>query len=46
MIKALFKFNKIVNTDAVIIDTTSWSGAYRELSPFVLKESSLVSEKA
>jgi len=40
MIKALFKFAKIPdyvnNTKPVVIDTTSGSGEYRDLSPFVL----------
>ncbi len=35
MIKALFKFNKVPEGWA-IIDTTSSSGHYRELSPFIL----------
>ena len=35
MIKALFKFSK-TPTDAIVIDTTSNSGIYPELSPFVL----------
>lgn len=35
MIKALFKFAKIPE-GAIVIDTTSSSGQYRELSPFVL----------
>lgn len=35
MIKALFKFAKLPS-DAVVIDTTSNSGDYRELSPFIL----------
>ena len=35
MIRALFKFAKVVD-GSTIIDTTSNSGEYRELSPFVL----------
>ncbi len=35
MIKALFKFAKIPD-GCIVIDTTSSSGKYRELSPFVL----------
>ena len=38
MIKALFKFAKLPS-DAVVIDTTSNSGEYRDLSPFVLPAS-------
>lgn len=37
MIKALFKFDKNIPQDAVIVDTTSNSGDFRELSPFVLR---------
>ncbi len=40
MISALFKFanipNYVNNTKPVVIDTTSGSGEYRDLSPFVL----------
>jgi len=36
MIKALFKYDKNIPRDAVIIDTTSSSGQFRELSPFIL----------
>ena len=36
MLKAIFKFTKNLPSDAVIIDTTSGSGGYRDLSPFVL----------
>ena len=35
MIKALFKFSK-VPTDFLVIDTTSSTGDYRDLSPFIL----------
>jgi len=35
-IKALFKFSPHLPTDALIIDTTSSSSQFRELSPFVL----------
>ncbi|KKM72176.1 hypothetical protein LCGC14_1423270, partial [marine sediment metagenome] len=35
MIRALFKFAKLPS-DALVIDTTSNSGNFRELSPFVL----------
>ena len=35
MIKALFKFSKMPK-DFLVIDTTSNSGEYRELSPFIL----------
>ena len=35
MIRALFKFTKTPN-DAVVIDTTSSSGNYQDLSPFIL----------
>jgi len=34
---ALFKYDKHLSQDAIIIDTTSGSGVYRELSPFILK---------
>ena len=37
MIKALFKFDKNIPKDALVIDTTSNSGNFRELSPFVLQ---------
>jgi len=36
MIKALFKFAKDVPNDAIVIDTTSNSGQFKELSPFIL----------
>jgi len=36
MIKALFKFNKTIPYGAVVIDTTSSSGQFRGLSPFIL----------
>ena len=36
MIKVLFKYDKNIPRDAVIIDTTSSSGQFRELSPFIL----------
>ena len=34
--RALFKFDKHIPKDAVVIDTTSSSGDYKELSPFIL----------
>ncbi len=34
--KVLFKFARNITTDAIVIDTTSNSGDYRALSPFVL----------
>ncbi len=37
MIKALFKFDKNIPKDGLVIDTTSNSGDYRGLSPFVLR---------
>jgi len=36
MIKALFKFDKNIPKGAVVIDTTSNSGQFKELSPFIL----------
>jgi len=36
MIKALFKFDKNLPQGAVVIDTTSSSGQFRGLSPFIL----------
>lgn len=36
MIKALFLFSKDIPIDSIVIDTTSNSGEFRELSPFVL----------
>ncbi len=37
MIRALFKFTKLPNYPKVVIDTTSSSGDFKQLSPFVLK---------
>ncbi len=34
--KALFKFDKNIPKNAIVIDTTSSSGQFRELSPFIL----------
>ncbi len=36
MIKALFKFTKLIPPNSIVIDTTSNSGQFRELSPFIL----------
>ncbi|KKN16511.1 hypothetical protein LCGC14_0975220 [marine sediment metagenome] len=36
LIRALFKFAKDIPRDAIVIDTTSSSGTFRGLSPFVL----------
>ena len=39
MIRALFKFDKHIPKDVAVIDTTSSSGDYKELSPFILPAS-------
>ncbi len=36
MIRALFKFDRSIPTGSIVIDTTSNSGDFRELSPFIL----------
>jgi hypothetical protein len=36
MIKALFKFSTNIPKEVTVIDTTSNSGEFKELSPFVL----------
>ena len=36
MIRALFKFEKNIPNGSIVVDTTSNSGDFRELSPFVL----------
>lgn len=39
MVKALFKFSKDILQDSIVIDTTSGSGRWSGLSPFVLNAS-------